>query len=198
VLFGFLAAGCSGGSDVPDEELTSDLAPPPAEAGVVLETLMSSGYSYARVAAGTEEIWVAGPGNNALAAGDTVVLLGAENMGVFRSDALDRTFQDLYFVGSWAASNPNVQVFQGTVTETMNSAGYTYVQVEVPEELRWLTPGGEESEDLLVWLAGPESTVSVGDQVQWQGGSVMREFRANSLDRTFQEIVFVGGFEILQ
>lgn len=192
VLLALAGTACANGEGSP-EDLTSDLAPPPADVGVVLETMMSSGYTYARVAAATEEIWVAGPGNNELAQGDTVLLVGADNMGVFHSEALDRTFQDLYFVGSWVA-DPTIQVFEGTVLETMNVAGYTYVQVEVGEDLQWMTPEG--SEDPFVWLAGPESEFAVGDMIQWQGGSVMQNFHSSTLDRTFEEILFVGEFTV--
>jgi hypothetical protein len=49
-----------------------------------------------------------------------------------------------------------------------------------------------DTEEPLVWLAGPETVLGVGDVVSWQGGSLMRQFHSGTLNRTFTEIVFVG------
>jgi hypothetical protein len=163
-------------------------------AGIVLETMNAEAYTYARVGAGEEEVWVAGPIAE-IAEGDTVSLLGAGNMGSFTSRSLDRTFEEIYFIDEFRIADPTASTFQGTVTETMNAAEYTYVQVNVGEELSWMTP--PDTDEPLVWLAGPETVVSVGDVVSWQGGSVMKEFRSNTLERTFTEIVFVGSITVV-
>src|SRR5665648_111029 len=69
----------------------------------------------------------------------------------------------------------------GTVVETMNSAGYTYVKID--------TGSGE------VWAAGPETVVNVGDNVSVSGG-LMMGFYSSSLDKTFDEIIFTDVIEI--
>lgn len=70
----------------------------------------------------------------------------------------------------------------GTVAETMNTAGYTYVLVDTGEE--------------QVWAAGPETQVAVGDSVALGSGQEMHNFRSDSLDRTFDMILFVNGIMV--
>lgn len=70
----------------------------------------------------------------------------------------------------------------GTVVETMNTAGYTYVHIETGEE--------------RTWFAAPEFTVAVGDKVVAPAGSPMREHYSKTLDRTFELIYFVGGIRV--
>jgi len=69
----------------------------------------------------------------------------------------------------------------GTVVETMNTAGYTYVKID--------TGSGE------VWAAGPETVVNVGDNVAVSGG-LMMDFYSSSLDKTFEEIIFTDAIII--
>ena len=160
-------------------------------AGVVLEVLNAQGYTYARVAIADEEVWVAGPSTQ-IVEGDSVSLAGADNMGPFTSPSLDRTFDQIFFVNEFRFPGAARDLYRGTVTETMNAAGYTYAQVEVDEEFAWMVAQG--SPEPLVWLAGPETGLKVGDVLTWQGGSIMRDFHSPTLNRTFQEIVFVGAF----
>ncbi len=68
-----------------------------------------------------------------------------------------------------------------TVLETMDSGGYTYARVE--------TDGAE------IWVAGPETPLSDGDQVSLAGGMGMEGFHAASLDRTFDRILFLNAFQ---
>lgn len=65
---------------------------------------------------------------------------------------------------------------QGTVLETTNAAGYTYLRLD-------LTPAG-------TWAAVPETVVSVGDCARMEGANRMVSFRSAALDRTFPEIWF--------
>ncbi len=69
------------------------------------------------------------------------------------------------------------------VLETMNGGGYTYVQVK--------------TESGVVWAAGPQATVKVGDKVNLADGMLMSDFHSETLDRTFEEIYFVGGIEVV-
>lgn len=67
----------------------------------------------------------------------------------------------------------------GTVLETMNSGGYTYVHLDMG--------------DKQVWAAGPTvEGIEVGQKVGFSGAMEMRNFTAKSLDRTFETILFVG------
>ncbi len=65
----------------------------------------------------------------------------------------------------------------GEVLQTMDSGGYTYVQVA--------TADGE------VWAAGPRTVVTVGDQVSLFGGTEMHDFHSKTLERDFASIWFV-------
>jgi hypothetical protein len=67
----------------------------------------------------------------------------------------------------------------GKVLETMDAAGYTYINVE--------TETGEK------WIAVNQSAVAVGEEVTFMDGMVMQNFFSKSLDRTFPEIVFSSG-----
>ena len=204
LVLGLLASGCgrtgdsdaSGGTDGlgkgnPEypQPYRAVLPGPDGPVGTVLETMNSGAYTYARIGTENAEIWVAAPMAE-LTAGDTVSLAGADNMGLFTSPTLDRTFEEIYFIDQFRAAGSTVDTFQGTVTETKTVAGYTYALVNVGEEFRWMA--ASDTEEPLVWLAGPETVLGVGDVVSWQGGSLMRQFHSGTLDRTFTEIVFVG------
>ncbi len=64
----------------------------------------------------------------------------------------------------------------GTVAETMDAGGYTYV--------RLTTPDGE------AWAAGPGTRVAVGQTVQVSNPQAMPGFHSPTLDRTFDNIWF--------
>ncbi|SDZ83899.1 hypothetical protein SAMN05660420_00558 [Desulfuromusa kysingii] len=65
----------------------------------------------------------------------------------------------------------------GTVVETMNAAGYTYVYVD----------NGTEK----IWAAAPEFAVSVGDEVMIPEGMAMHNYHSQTLDRDFDVVYFV-------
>ena len=162
--------------------------------GVVMEKVDGGGYTYVRLTAGDQEIWVAGP-VTAIEVGDTVMVSNPMSMGQFTSKALNRTFDNLYFADAFVApgaagtvapsSSDAAQggVKQASVAETMNSGGYTYVRISV------------DGND--VWLAGPETQVKEGDAITWTGGMVMRGFTSSTLKRTFDEILFVNQISVV-
>jgi hypothetical protein len=79
-------------------------------------------------------------------------------------------------VGEKAAVKPGVSM-SGKVVETMNSGGYTYVQVDTGKE--------------KVWAAAPEFKTKVGEQVDLPDGVPMQNFHSNTLNRDFPVIYFV-------
>jgi hypothetical protein len=79
-----------------------------------------------------------------------------------------------------AAAGAVVEGPFATVVETMASGGYTYARVELD---------GEE-----MWVAGPVSSLSEGDEIALGGAMGMENFHANSLNRTFESILFVNAF----
>ena len=76
-----------------------------------------------------------------------------------------------------AASSP--AAISGKVVETMDSGGYTYVQLE------------QEGEK--IWVALPKTTVKKGQTVTVRPGMVMENFESKTLKRKFDRIVFSGG-----
>jgi len=69
----------------------------------------------------------------------------------------------------------------GTVVETMDSAGYTYVLLE--EDGRW--------------IAGKQLEVLPGEMVRYENAVEMGEFHSRSLDRTFEQIAFSQRLELV-
>lgn len=67
----------------------------------------------------------------------------------------------------------------GTIAETMNAAGYTYMLLDTGKE--------------KVWIAIPETEVTAGKKVSVQEGMEMKNFHSNSFDKTFESIVFSPG-----
>ncbi len=78
-----------------------------------------------------------------------------------------------------AQAAPAAGFTKGTVVETMDAGGYTYVQLE--------------NDGQKHWVAIPESQVKVGDEVELVAGMEMRNFKSKSLDRTFDTIIFSQG-----
>ncbi len=73
---------------------------------------------------------------------------------------------------------------KGKVLETMNAAGYTYVQVD---------ENGQK-----VWVAVMETKVNVGDAVEFPDSPPMVNFQSKSLKRTFDKIIFAPGLRIVK
>ncbi|MBO2600202.1 NrfJ [Shewanella algae] len=69
-------------------------------------------------------------------------------------------------------------VHEGTVVDTMNSGGYTYVQIK--------------EADKTFWAAGPQVAVTKGDKVQVTEQMWMTNFTSKTLNRTFDKLMFVG------
>lgn len=65
----------------------------------------------------------------------------------------------------------------GTVTETMDAGGYTYVEVDTGNE--------------KIWAAAPKFDVKVGDPVVVPQGMAMKDYHSKTLDRDFPVVYFV-------
>lgn len=73
------------------------------------------------------------------------------------------------------------ETIDGTILETFDSGGYTYLNLE--------TDHGP------VWAAIGQAKVTLGDEISLLGGPVMRDFHSRTLDRTFTEIIFSSGIK---
>ena len=78
-----------------------------------------------------------------------------------------------------AEGPPDNELFTGSVLDTMNAAGYTYIKID--------------TEDGQIWAALPESVVKVGDTISIVRGMEMKDFHSNALDKTFPKIFFSPG-----
>ena len=71
------------------------------------------------------------------------------------------------------------KTFTGTVIETMNASGYTYLLV---------ASGGVQT-----WVAIPETSVTKGSLVSYYDGMEMSDFTSKTLNKTFARILFSAG-----
>lgn len=86
----------------------------------------------------------------------------------------------LMFAGQniYAASEKEPPI-SGKVVETMNSGGYTYVQLE---------KNGKKT-----WVATMEIKVKKGQEMSFKPGSEMTDFESKTLKRKFDRIIFSDG-----
>jgi hypothetical protein len=68
----------------------------------------------------------------------------------------------------------------GTVVETMDAGGYTYVQVDTGSE--------------KIWAAGPQQEMAVGAEVKISKAMPMADFYSETLERKFDTLYFVNEF----
>jgi hypothetical protein len=73
-------------------------------------------------------------------------------------------------------------VHKGKVLSTMDAAGYTYIEVE------------EHGKKL--WVAVTETKVKAGDNVEFPDVPPMENFHSNSLNRTFEKIIFSSAIRV--
>jgi len=66
----------------------------------------------------------------------------------------------------------------GVVIETMNAGSYTYVLIDEGKE--------------KIWMAGPVTSVKVGDVLPIDKHMPMNNFHSKTLDRDFEVVYFVG------
>lgn len=71
---------------------------------------------------------------------------------------------------------------KGKVLQTMDSAGYTYVEVE------------ENGQKL--WVAVMQTKVKAGETVEFPDSPPMVNFQSKTLKRTFDKIIFAPGLRI--
>jgi hypothetical protein len=80
---------------------------------------------------------------------------------------------------SAAKSTDEDMSLSGKVVETMNAGGYSYVCIE--------------NKGKKTWVAIPQTSVTVGQQISFEPGQEMKGFSSKTLNRTFDSIVFSGG-----
>lgn len=81
-------------------------------------------------------------------------------------------------LGQDATTQGMSQQLSGTIMETMDTAGYTYVKVKTA--------------DKEIWAAAPEFKTAVGESVIIPAGMIMPDYHSNTLNRDFDELYFVS------
>ncbi len=76
---------------------------------------------------------------------------------------------------------PDEDTISGKVVETMDSGGYTYVLLE--------------SNGRKIWVAMPQTPVTVGQEIELAAGHMMTNFTSKTLNRTFDTIIFSPGLK---
>jgi hypothetical protein len=79
-------------------------------------------------------------------------------------------------------ADPGSEETTGTVTETMGTREYTYVEVDLGDQ--------------RIWAAGPHIQVAVGDTVFLPPGVLMADFFSRRLDRNFDRIYLVRSMRV--
>ncbi len=74
---------------------------------------------------------------------------------------------------------------KATVSQTMNSGGYTYVEAA-------------DDKGVKVWLALPEIKVAKGDKIEYPETPPLANFQSKTLNKTFEKISFIPGIRIVK
>lgn len=157
-------------------------ATPGANTGIVKSAQVAGSYSYLETDINGSTFWIATTAA-AIKPGEKISWNDYAMMKNFNSKALNRTFDQIMFVDRVrTASSQVASAHSGTVLETMNASGYSYIQVD--------------ENGRIVWIAAPEMVINVGQNISWSGGAAMQNFSSRSLDRVFDEIFFVGAVKI--
>jgi len=129
--------------------------------GEVLETMSAAGYTYLRVKTEDGEIWAAGP-QTVLAVGERVNLGAGALMPAFESKALERTFDEIFFVSAIE------------VVGRSDAAGSTAAM-----------PAGHPS-------VKPTAAVAAGSLQKAEGGSTIAELFARRGELAGQKVLVRG------
>ncbi|SCX79048.1 NrfJ-related protein [Nitrosospira sp. Nsp13] len=73
---------------------------------------------------------------------------------------------------------------EGKVLSTLDAPGYTYMELATTEK--------------RFWIAAPTTRVKVGDHVRFEQSLVMKNFKSSTLNRTFDQIIFVNSATIVK
>ncbi|SFW14130.1 NrfJ-related protein [Nitrosovibrio sp. Nv17] len=73
---------------------------------------------------------------------------------------------------------------EGKVLSTLDAPGYTYMELANTER--------------RFWIAAPTTRIKVGDRVRFEQSLVMKNFNSKTLNRTFDEIIFVNSATVVK
>lgn len=99
--------------------------------------------------------------------------------GIYGVDdtSLAKTAEDPHAGVTMPQQSAGGNAHTGTVVETMDAGGYTYVNVNADGE--------------TYWIAGPKTPVTAGQSISYMEQMWMHDFHSKSLDKNFDKIMFV-------
>jgi hypothetical protein len=180
--------------------------------GVVKEVIDAGNYTYLNVEQEGAGLWLAIP-RREVPVGATIHYYDGMAMKNFHSDTLNRDFEEVRFLGNvqvegaaapaGSAGNPATAALPpghapvpgmsggpqempnaGIVKEAIPAGNYIYLRVE---------DAGKET-----WLALPKRDVPVGAKVRYVDGQMMKNFHSPSMNRDFDEVLFINGLEVVE
>lgn len=187
--------------------------------GTVSEAINAGPYTYLHAEKDGKGTWLAIPSREVPVGAEISYGNGAV-MKNFHSGALDRTFEEVLFLGGVEVAGETMAAVPpghpetpalppghaetpalppghapvpsapadlpngGVVSQAMDAGEYTYLNV---------TDDGTET-----WLAIPRRDIPVGAHVRYASGMLMEDFHSSKLNRTFKEVYFLGGVELVE
>jgi hypothetical protein len=85
--------------------------------------------------------------------------------------------------GNSANAAAGMPANEGKVLSTLDAPGYTYMELANTEK--------------RFWIAAPTTRVKAGDRVRFEQSLVMKNFNSKTLNRTFDEIIFVNSATVI-
>ena len=155
--------------------------------GTVVDTMNSGGYTYVQLDDGTGTAWAA-ISQTDVQIGDKGTIAG-NIMHDFHSSTLNKTFPAIMFsngLQSAAVDKPtnadiiespasyNRVVVSGTINQTMNTSGYTYLEIDDGTG--------------IVWAAISQTDITTGESVTIDG-NVQSGFESMALNKTFEVLI---------
>lgn len=200
-LAALLQAGCSGPAAVSPSVAKATTQPTPqpsaaakkeqpaldyetrAVSGKALESIVVGGYTYINLEKDGKTTWVAVSGDPKVEVGRELQVKPGLVMKNFASKGLNRKFDEIIFSEGFTTVGPvstiAMQAIGGKVTETMDSGGYTYANLE--------------RDGKSVWVAVPATQLKVGQEIEIANAMPMKSFSSKTLNRTFDVIYFSSG-----
>lgn len=85
--------------------------------------------------------------------------------------------------GNSANAAAGMPANEGKVLSTLDAPGYTYMELANTEK--------------RFWIAAPTTRVKAGDRVRFEQSLVMKNFNSKTLNRTFDQIIFVNSATVI-
>jgi hypothetical protein len=110
--------------------------------------------------------------------GALVALLACSSFALFNTGINNNAYASQNYTGE-KQQQASSRIY-GKVTDTVDAAGYTYVEVDTGKE--------------KVWAAASTTPLKIGDMISFTTEMPMKNFHSNSLKRDFPIIYFVSRF----